>query len=338
MKIKSDSKEQHKDFNLQLGFKAVQESTEDILIIEGYANYMGTPKGDDYSNVYIDRAGEVVVPAGMDLKWFKKNPVILLNHERDKVIGKAVSVSKKDDGIYIKAEIHKGACEDETFYAIQNGLLRTFSIGFRCSAGEYKEINNRSVYFILKSELRECSVVTIPCNSESMFEIKSLEDEEGFYADVNTDSPTTVSDAINKTEAGEDIMKLALADLLSAAEVEKLKSLGIDVTEEKEISTKQYIDHMLAIAMEAAKESLKAELLAEIKGESEAASESEGEEAGAGEEEAGASEGEESAGGEGEGELKSDASEEDKEAAAVAVKGLADLVEKFKSETLTEEK
>jgi len=253
---------QNKDFNLQIDFKvkADQESTDDILVIEGIANYMGPTKGEDYSQVYIDRAGEVVVPGGMDLKWYKKNPVILHNHDRDKVIGKAISVSRKDDGIYIKAEIHKGACEDETFYAIQNGLLRTFSIGFACKAGEYKEIGTRNVYFITKSELRECSVVTLPCNSESMFELKSLDGSEGFYAEdettdkgINVDVPTH-SDDVHKSTDGDNIMKIALKELLGAAEVEHLKSLGLEASldEEKEISPKQYIDQLVAKSLAAA--------------------------------------------------------------------------------------
>jgi len=249
---------QNKDFNLQLDFRVKEdkESTEDILVIEGIANYFGTAKGDDYSQVYIDRAGEVVVPGGMDLKWFKKNPVILHNHDRDKVIGKAIAVSKKEDGIHIKAEVHKGACEDELFYAVQNGLLSTFSIGFACKAGEYKEINNRNVYFITKSELRECSIVTLPCNSESMFELKSLDDNQGFYAedetkqDTDTEVPTHTSD-VYKTQQGEETMKIALKELLSAAEVESFKSLGLEakLDEEQEVSTKQYFDQLLAKAV-----------------------------------------------------------------------------------------
>lgn len=249
---------QNKDFNLQVDFKvkAEQESTDDVLVIEGIANYFGTAKGEDYSQVYIDRAGEVVVPGGMDLKWFKKNPVILHNHDRNKVIGKAVSVSKKDDGIYIKAEVHKGACEEELFYAVKNGLLRTFSIGFACKAGEFKEIGGRNVYFIVRSELRECSIVTLPCNSESMFELKSLDGEEGFYAEEETTKGTNVGmpthiDDVHKSTDGDHIMKIALKELLSAAEVDRFKSLGLEASldEEKEISTKQYIDQLVAKAV-----------------------------------------------------------------------------------------
>lgn len=250
---------QNKDFNLQVDFKvkAEQESTDDILVIEGIANYFGEVKGEDYSQVYIDRVGDVVVPSGMDLKWYKKNPVLLHNHDRDKVIGKALSVTKKDDGIYLKAEVHKGACEEEVFYAIKNGLIRTFSIGFACKAGEFKEIGTRNVYFITRSELREISCVTIPANAESMFELKSLDDSEGFYAEeettdkgTNADTPTRTDD-VHKSTIGDNTMKIALKELLSAAEVERFKSLGLEASldEEKEVSTKQYIDQLVAKAV-----------------------------------------------------------------------------------------
>ena len=147
MKIKAAS--QHKDFSLQIGFRVKEDSTSEneTITIEGYGNYYGKSSGEDYSEVYIDRAGEVVVPSGMDVKAYKKNPVVLLNHDRSRVIGKALSVTKKDDGIYVKAEIHKGACDDEVYYSIKNGLVQTFSIGFRCLAGEYKEVNKNNVFF-----------------------------------------------------------------------------------------------------------------------------------------------------------------------------------------------
>jgi HK97 family phage prohead protease len=247
MKVKA-ADIQNKDFNLQVGFtvKEAGEQEQEVIVIEGFGNYFGKSSGDDYSMVYIDRAGEVVVPSGMDIKAYKKNPVILLNHDRSHVIGKAVSVSKKDEGIFIKAEIHKGACEDEVFYAIKNGLISTFSIGFRVKAGEYKEIDKNNVFFITRSELYECSCVTIPCNAESTFAVVKAFGEEGFYAgefeaDATTEGPTTGSVDINK-QAEEETMKLALADMLPAAEVEKLKALGVDVAEEKEVSLKRYID------------------------------------------------------------------------------------------------
>ena len=288
------------------------------------------------------------MPSGMDVKAYKKNPVVLLNHDRSRVIGKALSVTKKDDGIYVKAEIHKGACDDEVYYSIKNGLVQTFSIGFRCLAGEYKEVNKNNVFFITKSALLEVSCVTIPCNQESTFSVVKSLNGEGFYAentdlDATTDGPTTKSADINTKEDGEETMKLALAELLSAAEVEKLKALGIDVAEEKEVSTKQYIDHTVAKQVEAAKESILAELRETMKGEGEGESEtntdgSEG--AGeAGDEGAGESEG---TGGEGEGELKDAASAEDKEEVteetAKAVDGLADVLAKIKADLQIEDK
>lgn len=323
---------QSKDFNLHLSFKADSESTEDVLVIEGVANYAGQIKGEDYSNVFIDRAGEVVLPSGMDIKWYKKNPVILLNHDRSAVIGKAVSVTKKDDGIYIKAEVHKGACEDEVFYAIQNGLMSTFSIGFRVKAGEYKEVNKRNVYVIEKAELFEVSVVTIPCNAESLFEIKSLEDQEGFYAgefeaDATAEGPTTGSADINK-QAEEETMKLALADMLPAAEVEKLKALGVDVAEEKEVSLKRYIDIVVEKAVEAA---LAAKAEGEGAAEGEAQAEGEGEAAEEGEAQA---EGE----GEAEGETEPEEGKESPEMVTKSLEALSDMVAQLKTTFVVDEK
>lgn len=272
---------QNKDFNLQIGFKVKEamEANEDIVIIEGYANYFGNSKDDDYSDVYIDRANEVVVPSGIDIKAYKKNPVILLNHDRTKVIGRAVTVTKKADGLFIRAEIHKGACEDETFYSIKNGLISTFSIGFRCEAGEYKEVNKTNVFFITKSSLLETSAVTIPCNHESTFQVVKAFGEEGFYAEdeettkgINADMPTHADD-VHKSTTGDNTMMIALKELLSAADVEKFKSLGLEASldEEKEVSTKQYVDQLVAKsvadAVAAEFEKVKAAAVEQEKGE-----------------------------------------------------------------------
>lgn len=325
---------QNKDFNLQVGFtvKEAGDQEQEVVVIEGFGNYFGKSSGDDYSMVYIDRAGEVVVPSGMDVKAYKKNPVILLNHDRSHVIGKAVSVSKKDEGIFIKAEIHKGACEDEVFYAIKNGLISTFSIGFRVKAGEYKEIDKNNVFFITRSELYECSCVTIPCNAESTFAVVKAFGEEGFYAgefeaDATTEGPTTGSADINK-QAEEETMKLALADMLPAAEVEKLKALGVDVAEEKEVSLKRYIDIVVEKAVEAA---LAAKAEGEGAAEGEAQAEGEGEATEGGEAQA---EGE----GEAEGETEPEEGKEAPEMVTKSLEALSDMVAQLKTTFVVDEK
>ncbi len=328
------------DFNFKLEFKADKESTDDVLVIEGYANFSGKIS-DDYSQVYIDRANEVVVPSGMDVAEFKKNPVILLNHDRGEVIGKAVTVTKKADGIYLKAEIHKGACKPEIFYAIQNGLIKTFSVGFRSIKGEWKEVGKRDVYFITKSALREVSCVTIPANAESVFEVKALTEGGGIWADVAELSPTTKTVDINKQD-GEENMQIPIIELMNAGEAEKLKASGFDATQTVEISQRQYIDLVVQKAVENALVKLKLQEQEAAKGEEESGSEkgsegitdndgdaNSGEDAGKGTSEGeGSAEGEIHEGGEDEGKGEGEAlSDEEKAALEETLKSLKEAIQ-----------
>ena len=87
--------------------KNVDTSNEDYLIVSGYAN-----KFKDVSGQIIkDSDGDSVVPSGIDLTRFNKNPIILLNHNRNDIIGKATSTEIRDDGLYMTMEVHKSLNE-----------------------------------------------------------------------------------------------------------------------------------------------------------------------------------------------------------------------------------
>ena len=121
--------------------------------------------------------------------------------------------------------------------------------------------------------------MTIPCNHESTFQVVKAFGEEGFYAEdeettkgINADMPTHTDD-VHKSTTGDNTMKIALKELLSAAEVEKFKSLGLEASldEEKEVSTKQYVDQLVAKsvadAVAAEFEKIKAAAVEQEKGE-----------------------------------------------------------------------
>jgi hypothetical protein len=177
-----------------------------------------------------------------------------MNHDRSKVIGKATSVTKKSDGIFVTAEIHAGACDSEDFYAIKNGLVTSFSIGFRTVAGEFKEINNRNIYFITKSELFETSCVSIPCNAASGFSlVKSMEDG-GIYAGDLTFSPEDSSaDSETNKSHEEDLVKLKLRDLMTDDKIKEIEDLGLGSTldELREVDAKSYIQSLVSKEVQA---------------------------------------------------------------------------------------
>lgn len=255
----------HKDFHILSPFTVKAVTTvpgencdagdSEIIKISGAANYYGDP---DSGDILIDLANEVVNPTGMDVTAWKSNPQILWQHDRHCTIGRGLSITKKKSGVYIEAEIHSGAMEPEDFYRIKAGLVTRLSVGFRVIEGSFKQVGTKNVYVIEKSKLFEVSVVSLPCNEESSFQlIKSLPDDEGFYAGELTDE--TVTNTLEKSN--EDIsindqgvvMKEKFISRLTEAEIQRFKELGMSakLDEEVEVDAKAYIDSAVKEAVAA---------------------------------------------------------------------------------------
>jgi HK97 family phage prohead protease/HK97 family phage major capsid protein len=176
----------------------VLDSDED-LIIEGYAN-----------TVSKDRAGDVIPSdtwkTGNALNNYMKNPILLAFHNHSMPIGKALEVSVTEFGLYIKAKISKGA--GNVYQLIKDGILSTFSVGFRIYDAEYDPKSD--TYFIKDVELTEVSVVSVPCNQDSIFSVaKSMESSE--YADFKKNFNKPAESAVTK----ENKMEFNLEDFKS---------------------------------------------------------------------------------------------------------------------------
>ena len=139
----------------------------DSIFIEGYA-----------STNDVDRAGDVV-PASVweeGMKNYLKNPIILSQHDHDDPIGKMVEHKLDSKGLWIKARISAAA---EVFNLVKDGVLSAFSIGFRVLDAEY---NAATELFVIKElELLEISVVSIPCNQNTLFNLSKAFDNAEDY-------------------------------------------------------------------------------------------------------------------------------------------------------------
>ena len=148
--------------------KAVDE-TSDTLVIEGFAN-----------TVTKDRAGDVIPSTAWEaptaLDNYLKNPIILAYHDHKQPIGKMVDWSVTAMGLKIKASISKGA--GAIYDLIKEGVLTTFSVGFNILDAEYDSITD--TYFIKAVELHEISVVSVPCNQDSVFSVSKGMDSQDF--------------------------------------------------------------------------------------------------------------------------------------------------------------
>jgi HK97 family phage major capsid protein/HK97 family phage prohead protease len=135
-------------------YKTIQAYTKDIGegIIEAIV-----------STEDIDRHGEKVKLDGIDLKNYKKNPVVLWAHDYSSLpIAKTVSLRKTAEGLVAKMEfaINEYPFARQVYELLKGKYLNAFSIGFMAFEGEGNTFT--------KTELLEYSVVAVPANANAL--------------------------------------------------------------------------------------------------------------------------------------------------------------------------
>lgn len=130
------------------------------------------------SDATRDRHGDIVDPAGWDLKWFKKNPVALFGHDNRFVIGKWAEPRVEGGKLMadlVPATRGTSARIDELLSLIDQDMLRAVSVGFIPKKSEPLDPDKpyAGVRF-LQQELLECSLVSIPSNPAALQVAKSL--------------------------------------------------------------------------------------------------------------------------------------------------------------------
>jgi HK97 family phage prohead protease len=122
----------------------------------------------------IDRHGEILEIDGVDLKQYKKNPVVLWAHDYSQLpMAKSISIKKQDGKIISKMEFNPNDEESMKKYdAYKNGFVNAFSIGFIPTDGVWDEKING--YRWTKSEMIEYSGVPVPANAEALVQAKSF--------------------------------------------------------------------------------------------------------------------------------------------------------------------
>lgn len=212
----------------------------DAVFIEGFAN----------KNV-VDRGKERIATDAWDLENFKKNPVILFNHGMDPVlggtpVGKAVAVTPTDDGLRMKVRMSNSKSPLITMIRdlVEEGILKTFSVGFETKdhAVERDEKSDQDVRVIKQAELFETSIVGIPMNQDSVFDVtgkmlktKKLDEIEAMVCERKGAlvAGAVHTDMFKKLSDGEFDRDQAFTDISEKAEIEvsELKEiLAGDVT------------------------------------------------------------------------------------------------------------
>ena len=162
----------NKTFYLNSSFetKAISKKSKSLKIA-GYANT--TTK---------DRANDIVTAEawakGVDN--YRKNPVLLYQHKHDNPIGRVENIRVDRKGIFVEAAVSEAAEKNHGVQTlIKDGALKSFSVGFRVKDGKYNRDDDSML--ITDVELLEISVVSVPCNQESLFSIRKSFETDSEY-------------------------------------------------------------------------------------------------------------------------------------------------------------
>lgn len=128
------------------------------------------------SDETVDRMDDVIVASGWDLTSFKKSPVALFNHRQDFPIGRWRDLRIENNQLLGHLELaRKGTSAriNEIISLVEQGILKAVSVGFRPLEAKEREGSDwGSVY--TRSELVECSLVSVPANPNALAVAKSL--------------------------------------------------------------------------------------------------------------------------------------------------------------------
>lgn len=130
------------------------------------------------SDATVDRYGDVVEPAGWDLRNFKKNPIALFGHNSGFPIGRWENVRIEGGKLVARLMLAaKGTSAriDELAGLVEQGILRAVSVGFRPIESEPIDKNRPyGPQKYTKQELLETSLVSVPANPAALALAKSL--------------------------------------------------------------------------------------------------------------------------------------------------------------------
>lgn len=122
----------------------------------------------------VDSYGDIVRAKGCKLDRFENNPICLLNHRSDLILGSWSDVKRIVRRIEGTATIAKEGTAphvDMAYNLMSQGILKAASIGFMPLKVERRLDDNGEPlwsYDILEWEMYECSVVSVPANPAAL--------------------------------------------------------------------------------------------------------------------------------------------------------------------------
>jgi HK97 family phage prohead protease len=138
-----------------------------VTVLRGYA-----------STKSIDAHKHAIPPATWKkdraLARYVKNPVVLYQHNPEFVVGTADEAKPDTEGLYVELSIAGRAritTGEELGDLLEDGRLRTLSVGIRVIDYEVTEVEGEYFATLTDIELLEISIVSIPANEDAIFEV-----------------------------------------------------------------------------------------------------------------------------------------------------------------------
>jgi len=147
----------------------------------------------------VDRQHDRVMPLGIDLTNYQKNPIVIFGHNYSEpwaVIGRAADFAIDMGGLRIKPELREAASDSDPMHVIralwEQNLLRAASIGFQPLEAKPNEHGGLDY---TKVELLEISLVPVPANQEAIrMAVKALTETPTIpQIETNTDDIATAT-------------------------------------------------------------------------------------------------------------------------------------------------
>ena len=246
--------EKNKVLHLNSAF-SIKADEPNSLYIEGYA-----------STVDRDRQGDVIPVKAWEkgMGNYLRNPVVLAYHDHSNPIGRMTEYKVDSKGLWIKARISNAA---KQFQLIKDGILTAFSVGFKVIDADYD--NQTEIFTIKELELVEISVVSVPANQNTLFDLSKAFDDAEQYKSFKEQFATQGQSAKGLESATEaksttkkewnmnpEEIKQMLADAAKAAAEEATKALEArqkaeKAAQEAEAARQQEIDARVKAALEA---------------------------------------------------------------------------------------
>jgi phage head maturation protease len=178
--------------------KSLDVKADGTLILRGLAAGFG-----------VDRFGEQFDPASFRAafeQYMATNPLVALNHQLDKVLGRLTSHRFTSEGVEVEAEIplpDPGMPEESNAYRlIKAGAMKAFSVAGKWS----RRPGPGGVEKLYPREIVETTIAGVPVNASALFEVVGVKalgrlDDELGRLDELTAGGSPLDDALARLRA-----------------------------------------------------------------------------------------------------------------------------------------